>query len=117
MGKYSINNQDLQIELMNISDETFDDDEDEHITDLETSFHPEHFDSDSVLTKSTGGDTYMTKSHQYKYAESTTTVQLQSPQFLKNISKHFAKNTTLLHLACKTKSWGIVKAILSLNLS
>merc|ERR1712107_697781 len=32
-----------------------------------------------------------------------------------NINKHFAKGTTLLLLACKIKSWGVVKTILKLN--
>ena len=77
---------------------------------------PEHFDCDSVHTKSSGGATLVTKQNEYKIAESTSTkvVNVPEQQNEDEISPHFYRNTTLLMLAAKTKSWGVVKAILNL---
>ena len=57
----------------------------------------------------------MTRSHEYKYAESAETKIIQTPINPCLHSRHYARNTTLLLLAAKTKSWSVVKAILQLD--
>lgn len=66
-------------------------------------------------TKSSGGATFQTKVREYKFAESTFTAELRTPKTSTFVSQYFAKNTNLLLLAVKTKSWGIARAILGLN--
>ena len=73
-----------------------------------------HFDTDSVHTKSSGS-TMRVKKKEYKYAESSKTKEWKTQSGYDPINKHFSKKTTLLLLAAKTKSWGIVKAILELD--
>ena len=80
----------------------------------ETSLVPEHFDTDSLHTKTTGGDTFKTKENEYKYAASALTQELQTPVSVGDVSRHYAKNTTLLLLAAKTMSWDVVRQELNI---
>ena len=91
------------------------DDSEEDMDQGEEFVIPEHFDKDSIHTKSSGGETMKTKSNEYRYAASSKTQVLAAPSSFAPINKHFAKKTTLLLLAAKTKSWGVVKAILELD--
>ena len=78
-----------------------------------TSLIPEHLDSQSVA-KMTSGETFKTKQNKYKYAPSSTKYadthgDGQIP------SKLISKKTNVFILACRTKQWEIVKAILELD--
>ena len=80
---------------------------------------PEHFDSQSVVTKQSSEDAYVVKKSKeqklvVKLSKSVSTKVIHTPKtdsFLE-VNKYFSKNTTLLLLSCKTGNWNIVRAIL-----
>ena len=76
---------------------------------------PEHFDSESVYSKATEGESFRTKNNEYRFAKSDSTKVLKTPQEREEVSSFYSRNTTLLLLAAKTKSWNVVKAILELD--
>ena len=55
----------------------------------------------------------MTKENEYKYAASAVTQELETPFSYEDVSRHYAKNTTLFLLAAKTKSWEIARQTLN----
>ena len=77
-------------------------------------FAPEHFETDSLHSKSSGGKTVLSKENEYNPVDGASTVYMKIPN-LPVFSKHVANHTTLLLLAFKTKKWDICKAILSLD--
>ena len=77
-------------------------------------FVPEHFETDSLHSKSSGGKTVLSKENEYKPVDGASTVYMKIPD-LPLLSKHVANHTTLLLLAFKTKRWNVCKAILSLD--
>jgi len=62
-------------------------------------FLQEHFETDSLHSKSSGGKTVLSKENEYKPVDGASTVYLKIP----DLSKHVANHTTLLLLAFKTK--------------
>ena len=50
-----------------------------------------------------------------KFSDSISTKYVKTPRLLSPSKKYISKNTTLFLLACKTKSWNIVKALLQLD--
>ena len=71
---------------------------------------PEHFDKTSVISDSE--ETYMTKANKYKIAPSASTRFLETHSAVEEPSKCYARRTTLLLIACKTKRWGVVQSLL-----
>ena len=74
---------------------------------------PEHFDTQSIDTNTS--NEFFAKRKNFQYSESISIKVINTPESLQPISKHFSRNTTLLLLASKTKSWNIVRAILQLS--
>ena len=60
---------------------------------------PEHFDQTSVITDS--NETFMTKENKYKFAPSASTRIMETHSTVEAQSKHYARGTTLMLLACK----------------
>ena len=73
---------------------------------------PEHFDSQSVASSN---GVFRAKKNEFMYSESVSTKVISTPKVSLQVNKYFSKNTTLLLLASKTKSWNIVRAILQLD--
>ena len=71
---------------------------------------PEHFDKTSVITDT--DQTFKTKQNRYKIAPSASTRFMETHSTVEAPIKHFAKRTTLLLLACKTKRWDVARILL-----
>ena len=72
---------------------------------------PEHFDRTSVITDS--NETFMTKENKYKFAASASTRIMETHSTVEAQSKHYARGTTLMLLACKFHRWDVVKSLLN----
>ena len=71
---------------------------------------PEHFDKTSVITDT--DETFITQKNKYKIAPSASTRFLETHSTVEKPSLHYAKRTTLLLLACKTRFWDIVPSLI-----
>ena len=72
---------------------------------------PEHFDKTSVITDT--NETFITQKNKYKIAPSASTRFLETHSTVEKPSLHYAKRTTLLLLACKTRFWDIVPSLIT----
>ena len=86
---------------------------------------PEHFDTSSVKSIQCGEEDavettsnsknivkkYETKGEEFEISSDSTKI-MNIPSKLEPPNKYFSQNTTVLLLACKTKCWNVVKAIL-----
>ena len=71
---------------------------------------PEHFDKTSVITDT--DETFRTQKNKYKIAPSASTRFLETHSTVEKPSLHYAKRTTVLLLACKTRFWDIVPSLI-----
>ena len=76
---------------------------------------PEHFDSQSVKSKSS--NTFIVNGEEYVYSESVSTKVMETPKACQQfqVNENYSKNTSLLLLACKTKKWNIWRSIMELD--
>ena len=72
----------------------------------------EHLDKASIASISK--ETFKTKNNHYKFASSVST-KFTETFVTEEPSKYYCNETNLLLVACKTKNWNVVEALLNLN--